>query len=109
MSYVTREFTQYLVNYMTGGSASVGVPQDAQIDCFDSSGSRAGALYFFSGSVKLPQNQESVNGIYLYFRITRFADVVSLLQNEKPLFLNLNTVNKVGYISTGNQPVGEHE
>ena len=109
MPYVTREFTQYLVYYMTGGSASVGVPQDAEIDCFDSSGKRAGALYFYSGSGRLPQNQDTVNGIYLYYRMTRFADVMSLLQNEKPLYLNLNTDNKVGYISTSNEPVGEHE
>jgi len=84
-------------------------PQDAEIDCFDSSGKRAGALYFYSGGGRLPQNQDTVNGIYLYYRMTRFADLMSLLQNEKPLYLNLNTDNKVGYISTSNEPVGEHE
>ena len=109
MLHVTREFTQYLVYYLTGGSPSVGVPHSAEIDCFDASGQRAGALYFHSGNAKLPQNQETVNGIYLYFRMTRFADVMDLLRHEKPLSLNLDTDSKVGYLGTSAEPVGEGE
>ncbi|MCU0633769.1 MAG: hypothetical protein MUE41_02750 [Gemmatimonadaceae bacterium] len=109
MPYVTREFTQYVVYFMSGGSASVGTPQDAQIDCFDSSGNGAGALYFYSSGGRLPRNEHTVTGIALYFRLARFADTLTLLQHEKPLYLNLNTDTHVGYLSTGSEPIGEQE
>ncbi|MCU0627403.1 MAG: hypothetical protein MUF21_13100 [Gemmatimonadaceae bacterium] len=108
MPIVTREFTQYLVYCLSGGSASVGMPQDAQIDCLDAAGRRAGALYFHAGE-RLPQNDDGVNGIYLYLRMARFADMLTLLQTEKPLYLNLHSDTKVGYLSTGNEPIGERE
>lgn len=109
MPAIAREFTQYVVYYLSGGSAAVGMAQDAEIDCFDAAGNRAGAMYFHSGTTKLPQNMDTPNGIYLYFRMTRFADVMNLLHHEKPLFLNLNTDNKVGYIGTAAEPIGKLE
>jgi hypothetical protein len=109
MPQITANFTQYVVYYVTGGSAAVGMPQDAEIDCFDGAGNRAGAIYFYSGSVRLPKNQSTVNGIYLYFRMARFSDVMTILKDEKPLYLALNTDNQVGYIGTSSEPVGEQE
>ena len=44
MPLITASFTQYVVYYITGGSAAVGMPQDAEIDCFDGAGNRAGAI-----------------------------------------------------------------
>ncbi len=109
MPLITRDFTQYVVYYLTGGSAAVGMPQDAEIDCFDAAGNRAGAIYFFSGSTRLPKNQSTVNGIYLYYRLNRFPDVMTMLKDEKPLYLALNTDNQVGYVGTQAEPVGEQE
>ena len=109
MPLITANFTQYVVYYVTGGSAAVGMPQDAEIDCFDGAGNRAGAIYFYPGSTRLPKNQNTVNGIYLYFRMSRFSDVMTMLKDEKPLYLALNTDNQVGYIGTLSEPVGEQE
>lgn len=109
MPLITANFTQYVVYYITGGSATVGMPQDAEIDCFDGAGNRAGAIYFYSGSTRLPKNQSNANGIYLYFRMARFADVMTMLKDEAPLYLALNTDNQVGYIGTLSEPVGEQE
>ena len=103
------EFTRYIVYYLSGGSPSNGVPQEVEIDCFDDKFNRKGIIYFFPESAELPANNININGIYLYFRLSRFADVMTILKEEKPLYLNLNTTNLVGYIGTGSEPVGEQE
>ncbi len=109
LSHVTRSFTTYVVYYITGGSPAIGLAQEAEIDCFDEKMERAGIIYFFPDNVPLPANQNTVNGIYLYFRSSRFSDVMTMLKDEKPLYLYLDTVNSSGYIGTGNEPVGEQE
>lgn len=109
MATVHRNFTKYVLYYLSGSSTAVGVPHEAEIDCFDNAGNRAGIIYFFPGTRRLPENQDTVNGIYLYFRMSRFADVMSILKDEQPLFLNLDTLSKVGYIATSSEPVGQLE
>jgi hypothetical protein len=109
-SYVTREFTKYAVYIISGGgSPTIGLPQDAEIDCFSEMNDRAGIIYFFPDNVPLPANKSTVNGIYLYYRSNRFADVMSMLRQEKPLHLSLNMTNSSGYIGTSTEPVGEQE
>ncbi len=103
------EFTKYVVYYISGSSPSIGLPQEAEIDCFTEKGTRAGAIYFLPDTVSLPPNRSTVNGIYLYFRMSRFADVMTMLKEEKPLYLHLDTKNQSGYIGTSNEPVGEQE
>jgi hypothetical protein len=107
---VSRGFTQYVIYYISGGgSPAIGLPQEAEIDCFTDKNERAGILYFYPDNVALPQNRDTVNGIYLYYRSSRFGDVMSMLREEKPLYLYLNTTNSSGYVGTGNEPVGEQE
>ena len=105
----TSAFTRYVVYYLCGGSPSNGVPQEVEIDCFDDNFNRKGIIYFFPETTQLPANNKNINGIYLYFRLSRFTDVMTILKEEKPLHLCLNTTNLVGYIGTGSEPVGEQE
>jgi len=107
--HVTRDFTRYVVYYITGCSPTIGLPQEAEIDCFNDENERAGIIYFFPDNVPLLPNQNTVNGIYLYYKLSRFADVMKMLKEEKPLYLYLNTVTSSGYIGTGFEPVGEQE
>lgn len=109
LSHVTRTFTEYCVYYITGSSPTIGLPQDAEIDCFNENMERAGIIYFFPDNVSLPANQDTVNGIYLYYHTSRFSDVMTMLKEEKPLYLYLDTISSSGYIGTGNEPVGEQE
>lgn len=109
MAPASQEFTKYTVYYISGHSPAVGVPQCAEIDCFTSTNQRAGALYFYPDGVPLPANNKNVNGIYLYFHQSRFADALRLLQSEKPLYLNLDVANGSGYVSTAFEPIGEQE
>ena len=109
MPIIQKEFTSYVVYYISGSSVNIGMPQDAEIDCFTAKNKRAGIIYFYPDNVKLPSNRDTVNGIYLYFRASRFADVMTMLKEEKPLYLNLETTKKHGYVGTSIEPVGEQE
>jgi hypothetical protein len=109
-SSVTKDFTSYVVYIISGGgSPTIGMPQEAEIDCFSDMNERAGIIYFFPDNISLPANKNTENGIYLYYRSHRFADVMSLLRQEKPLHLSLNMTNLSGYVGTGSELVGEQE
>ena len=46
----------------------------------------------------------------LHFPISKFNDVITMLREEKPLYLFLNEDNGVGIIATQDfEPVGEEE
>ena len=108
-SHVQRDFTRYVVYYIAGSGPSIGLPQEAEIDCFTETGDRAGIIYFYPENVQLPSNQNTVNGIYLYYRSSRFGDVMTMLKEEKSLYLYLDTIASSGYVGTSFEPVGEQE
>jgi hypothetical protein len=109
MAYVQQYFTRYVVYYISGSSPAIGVLQDAEIDCFTEQNKRAGIIYFYPDNVPLPSNANTVNGIYLYYRMKRFADVMTMLKDEKPLYLAFEDIKKHGYVGTSSEPVGEQE
>ena len=109
MPRTQRDFTRYVVYYISGSSPSIGLAQDAEIDCFTDKWERVGAIYFYPDNVTLPPNQNTVNGIYLHYKMSRFADVMTMLKEEKPLCLSLDTTNNSGYVGTSGEPVGEQE
>jgi len=87
----------------------IGLPQDAEIDCFTDDNKRAAGSIFSQTMCLFLRIKNTVNGIYLYYRISRFADVMTILKEEKPLYLSLNTSNSSGYVGTYYEPVGEQE
>jgi hypothetical protein len=108
MAYVVNSFDRYVLYYVSGASPAVGVPHEAEIDLFDGS-TRAGILYFHPDGATLPANRETVNGIYAYYHLSRFADVIETLREEKPLYMALNTGTGVAYIGSSAEPIGEEE
>ncbi len=109
MALIHRDFTRYSIYYISGSSPKKGVGQHAEIDCYTAAGDRAGAIYFLPDRSRLPSNQDTVNGIYLYYHMGRFPDVMGILREEKPLFLELDPTNNVGYLGTYYEPVGDQE
>ena len=109
MPQVQQAFTRYVVYYISGSSPAIGLPQAAEIDCFTDEDVRAGGIYFYPDHVPLPANQSTVNGIYLYYKLSRFAHVMTMLKEEKPLYLYLDTTKHSGYVGTSSEPVGEQE
>ena len=108
-TYVTKKFTKYSIYYMSGNSSAVGSPQTAEVDCFDDDGLRSGIIYFYPDDVELPVNSETANGIYIYFRHSRFSEVINMVRVEKPLYLFIDTSTNIAGIQTGFEPVGELE
>ena len=108
MPAIQKAFTSYIVYYFSGGAPGT-VPQEAEIDCFDDAGTRVGVLFFYPDGAPRPANENTISGIYLHFALSRFADIVALLKDEKPLHLNVDTTSKVGYVATGLEPAGEQE
>lgn len=109
MASIQRDFSQYSVYYISGNSPAIGLPQAAEIDCFTDKGDRAGIIYFHPDGGPLPANQDTVNGIYLYYYLSRFSDLMTMLKEEKPLYLYLDTANNSGYVGTNTERVGEQE
>jgi hypothetical protein len=103
MAFVTRQFDKYVLYYISRKNPG----QLAEIDCFGEDG-RAGIIYFYKKK-NLPQNRETVNGIYIYYHIDRFSDVMETLREEAPLTLALHDDTGVAYVMTGYEPIGEGE
>ena len=81
---------------------------DVRIDLY-SSAAAVGTLLFMKEGQSIPVNTIA-NGIpRLYFSIRDFPAVMTMLREEKPLFVNLNEANGIGLICTSDEPVGEQE
>lgn len=109
MPLVTRKFDRYSVTYIGGSSLQSGQP-GADINCYEGS-TRVGLVRFFRDSGFTPPNQVHGDGtVALYYEMSRFADVATLLRYEKPLLLAVNSDDGFGYVATGRlEPTGEQE
>jgi len=105
---ITKTFDSYTLSYRSGH------PQmDARIYCFQGN-TRVGTIDFIKQGLIIPKNMYDKNpggwGIYIYYSIARFADVLTILENEKPLILYFteDTLD-AGIITSEYEPVGEQE
>lgn len=114
MNTTTHYFREYRVYYMCGGSAALGVPQEAEIDCFDGADEcqrHVGTIYFHPNTTRLPANTITEDAIYLHFGLNRFQDVMTTLkENRDDMCLSLDETSKVGYIGHSyGDPIGMQE
>ncbi len=105
---VTKTFESYTLSYRSGH------PQmEARIYCFQGT-TRVGTIDFIKEGTRIPSNSYDPSvggwGIFIYFALTRFKDVLTILQYEKPLMLYFtpDTLD-AGIITTEYEPVGEQE
>lgn len=95
-------FQLYTVHYHSGGSL------EAQIQLFNA-GSFMGNLNFHKDGTVLPVNRVA-GGIHtINYHISRFRDVLQILQYEKPLKVNITAAGDGEIMATGFEPVGEQE
>ena len=81
---------------------------DVRIDLY-SSGAAVGTLLFMKQGQSIPANMVSGGIPRLHYSIRDFPAMMSMLREEKPLFINLNETNGIGSVSTSDEPVGEQE
>jgi len=94
-------FQTYTIHYQSGTSI------EAFIQIFNA-GSFIGNINFHKDDATLPANTLSGGVHTINYHLSRFRDVLQILQYEKPL--QVNVANGVGNLmATGFEPVGEQE
>ncbi len=97
------EFDHYRLYYYSA-------PQynwEVLVDLFKDS-KNVGRLLFWKSGLQLPRNQvASVPTIY--YPMSAFPNVMSILLHEKPLWVNVDSANGIGHISTTDESIGELE
>ena len=62
---------------------------------------------FYRDDSTLPENRYKGGRIGLVYPWSRFDEIIDVLRNEKPLYTAFIGSNKLGYICTNQEPVGE--
>ena len=71
-----------------------------------------GQLVFFPNGTTLPADSQSINGqVELHYHMDDFHNLVDILRNEEPVFLNFvgGGPGFINSIQTGSEPTGEGE
>ena len=98
------EFNFYRVYYYSAAQYSWDVRVDLTMN-----GTTVATLLFMKAGQMIPANSSSGGIPQLHYSISHFPAVMSMLKDEKPLFVSLNTNNGIGFVSTSSEPVGEQE
>jgi hypothetical protein len=99
------EFNRYRMYYYSAPQYS----WDVRIDLRMTGGDNVGTLLFMKAGQTIPANTSVGGFTQIHYSISHFPAIMSMLREEQPLFLNLNTTNGIGTISTSDEPVGEQE
>ena len=104
-----QEVTRYQV-------AVFAAPKAGYLDAYISlrSENLVGACWFLREGQALPANRKATLSsgspyYILYYRYSQMSDLVDLLRNEKPIYLFFRDEDKLGYLTTSAEPVGEEE
>ena len=99
----TKAFNSYYLYYVGNHDT---VP--AQLLLYDGS-TFAGWVYFYHDNLTLPE-PHWCNNFILYFKISEYQNVMSILRHEKPLYVLYNDQAKyAGFGTTEKEPIGEEE
>lgn len=111
MPTITKQFDTYSVVHFSNfnHSAPFGTLYEAVVHCY-MAGVSVARMGFVKDGSPIPVNTVNDNLVCLNFSISRFSEVMATLRQEKPLQVNLDLDNQIGYFSTGSlEPVGEEE
>lgn len=96
-------FQTYTVHYQSGASS------EAFIQLFNA-GVFMGQLTFHKEGAPVPGNVLTASGIhFLHYSLSRFRDVLQILQYEKPLSVVIDRATGSAKLTTSFEPVGEQE
>ncbi len=98
----------YAVQKYAGGKS---YPLNAMIWLKDESNQDVANIRFYKDPNSVPMNdKKSASGfIACYCTSEQYPDYIDLLRNEAPIYLNFSIGNKLGYLSTLAEPVGDGE
>ncbi len=101
--------TKYSATLYAGGSES-NLQCNAIVNCYnDTQSTPVMTAYFYHDGYFIPPNSKHVDRVNLRYSISEYDHFLDLLRNEKPVYFFYNETTKVGYIRTGQEPIGEAE
>ena len=80
----------------------------AQMQLFLSDNTNA-KIYFLAEGKTIPSNVKIGSSYRVYSPISRFANFIDTLRNEKPCYFHFNDNTKTANVGTHIEPVGEGE
>lgn len=101
------EILNYSIRINGGPEGSVNFHR-AEIFLFGTNGKVIGLIQFYDDGEELPASS-SGEFIEMALPVSRLHDMVDLLRNEKPVYLQWQSAINCGYVSTGMEPTGEGE
>jgi hypothetical protein len=104
------EIKSYDIRYYAGGKRMNSTWQVTHIVCYGINGDIIADAHFYPDYLEVPDNDwRSGNIANLVFRLQDFSNVVDVLRNEKPVYLQYFDGVEIGGIFTGSEPIGEGE
>ena len=110
MAIIQHEINTYMLYHMTNDYAGK-FGQGTIINCYDSSASCKGLLYFYKEGATIPSNSKSSSSeiLYLRFRESQLADIINTLRYEKHLYIWFNDIILCAGLKTSKESIGEEE
>lgn len=72
-------------------------------------GSPVASLVFMKVGQPIPANLSQSGQVRIHYSSIHLPNILNILRNEKPLFVSVVEGNKIGTISTTDEPIGEEE
>jgi hypothetical protein len=92
-----------------GGPKGSGDGSRASIHLFDEKKRMVGHISFMDEGVELAADRKSGDVIYLALPSSTLEQVVDLLRNEGPIYIDWQETLKNAYLGTSQEPVGDGE
>ena len=93
-------------------NGSGGLKERARVIFYDTDLQTIGTIIFLKDpdEAKSKEDNQASNGfITVYHSEDQLSNIIDVLRNEKPVYLGYSPNWKTGYITTGQEPVGEGE
>ncbi len=105
------EIKKYDVSYYAGAQNVQGYPYRAIIGLRDETDEFVAAAYFHHSPTTMPASdtRKARGFISCHFAATDYPQVLDLLRNEKPVYVEFDERTRVANIRTNAEPVGEGE
>jgi hypothetical protein len=106
MAFISSPIGSYkVVVYGTSAQSAIG----AFIHCYHEDQNVVSCV-FYNDEDNVPSNNHTPPyRVNLAYPMSKFANVLGILQNEEPLYFGFIDTNQLGYVSTTSEPVGEEE
>ena len=102
------EVKRYAVR-IHGGPAGMGKGIRASIHLFDKDKKLVGNLSFVESGETIKKDAEKDGKIEMYLPASQLTNVVDILRNERPIYIDWQEKLKNAYLGTAQEPVGEGE